>query len=46
LFASLSTPGSEPTGLYFLPSANPRVAYLNVLQSEDMNDMTLKITED
>lgn len=42
-WASLSTAGSEPTGLYFDPF-NPNVAYLNVQHTDSDVDRTLQIT--
>ncbi len=42
-WASLSTLGAEPTGLYFSPF-NPNVAYLNVQHASSDLDRTLQIT--
>jgi sugar lactone lactonase YvrE len=44
LFASLSTPGSEPTGLYF--GKDPKVAYVNVQHASGGNDMTIAIRKE
>ena len=44
LFASLSTPGSEPTGLYFWK--DPKVAYVNVQHASSGNDMTIAIRKE
>ncbi len=45
LFASLSTPGAEPTGLLFRSGEVPRVAYLNIQHPADGNSMTLIIAK-
>jgi MYXO-CTERM domain-containing protein len=42
-WASLSTPGAEPTGLYFDPF-NPDVAYVNVQHPTSGNDLLVQIT--
>lgn len=42
-FASLSTPGAEPTGLYF-DITNPRVAYVNVQHPSDGIDRMIQLT--
>jgi uncharacterized protein len=42
-WASLSTVGSEPTGLYFNPF-NPNVAYINVQHADSDVDRTIQIT--
>ncbi len=42
-WASLSTVGAEPTGLYF-DKFNPNVAYLNVQHPASRNDTLLQIT--
>ena len=44
LFASLATPGSEPTGLYF--GKDPKVAYVNVQHASSGNDMTIAIRKE
>ena len=44
LFASLSTPGSEPTGLYF--GKDPKVGYVNVQHASSGNDMTIAIRKE
>ena len=44
LFASLSTPGSEPTGLYF--GKDPKVAYVNVQHASSGNDMSMEIRKE
>ena len=44
LFASLSTPGSEPTGLYF--GKDPKVAFVNVQHASSGNDMTIAIRKE
>jgi uncharacterized protein len=41
-WASLATPGSEPTGLYFDPF-RPNVAYLNVQHADSDVDRTIEI---
>jgi hypothetical protein len=43
LWASLATPGSEPTGLYINP-LKPDEAFVNVQHPSTGNDMTVKIT--
>lgn len=45
LFATLTTPGSEGTGIYFAPS-QPRAMFVNVQHPADGNDMTILITRD
>lgn len=42
-WASLSTPGAEPTGLYF-DKFNPNVAYVNVQHPTSGNDRTIMIS--
>lgn len=42
-WASLSTPGSEPTGLYFDPF-RPNIAYVNVQHADSDIDRTIEIT--
>ena len=42
-WASLATPGSEPTGLYINP-LKPNEAYVNVQHPGSSNDVTMKIT--
>ena len=42
-WASLSSIGAEPTGLYFDPF-NPNVAYVNVQHPDDDVDRTIQIT--
>jgi len=42
-WASLTTAGSEPTGLYFNPF-NPNVAYINVQHADSDVDRTIQIT--
>ena len=44
LFASLSTPGSEPTGGYF--GKDQHVMYINVQHASTGNDMTIAISKD
>ncbi len=44
LFASLSTPGSEPTGLCF--GKDPKAAFVNVQHSSSGNDMTIEIRKE
>lgn len=43
LWASLSTLGSEPTGLFFDPF-RPNVAYVNVQHPDSFNDRTIRIS--
>jgi secreted PhoX family phosphatase len=45
LFATLTTPGAEGTGIYFART-QPRALYVNVQHSADGNDMTMLITKD
>jgi hypothetical protein len=42
-WASLSTQGSEPTGLYFDP-VNPNIAYINVQHADSDIDRTIQIS--
>jgi hypothetical protein len=41
LFASLATPGAEPTGIYF--GKDPQVLFVNVQHASNGNDMTIAI---
>jgi secreted PhoX family phosphatase len=45
LFATLTTPGSEGTGIYFART-QPRALYVNVQHPSDGNDRTILITKD
>jgi secreted PhoX family phosphatase len=45
LFATLTTPGSEGTGIYFART-QPRAMFVNVQHPADGNDMTIIITKD
>jgi secreted PhoX family phosphatase len=45
LFATLTTPGSEGTGIYFAPT-EPRAMFVNVQHPSDASDMTILITKD
>jgi secreted PhoX family phosphatase len=45
LFATLTTPGSEGTGIYFSPT-QPRAMFLNVQHPSNNNDTTILITKD
>jgi sugar lactone lactonase YvrE len=44
LFASLSTPGSEPTGMYF--GKDPKVAYVHVQHASNGNDKDIVIRKE
>lgn len=46
LFASLATPGSEPTGLIFARGHDSKVAYVNVQHASSGNDMTIRIVKE
>jgi sugar lactone lactonase YvrE len=45
LFATLTSPGSEGTGIYFSPT-RPRAMFVNVQHPADGNDRTVLITKD
>ena len=45
LFATLTTPGAEGTGIYF-PRTEPKTMLINVQHADDGNDMTIAITKD
>ncbi|MCI0654826.1 MAG: PhoX family protein, partial [Methylococcaceae bacterium] len=45
LFATVTTLGSEGTGIYFSPT-KPRAMYINVQHADDGNDMTMLISKD
>jgi secreted PhoX family phosphatase len=42
LFATLTTPGAEGTGIYFAPT-EPRAMFINVQHAANANDMTIVI---
>ena len=45
LFATVTTPGSEGTGIYFART-QPRAMFVNVQHPSDGNDLTILITKD
>jgi len=45
LFATLTTPGAEGTGIYF-PRTMPKTMLINVQHAADGNDMTIAIAKD
>lgn len=44
LFATLTTPGAEGTGIYF-PRTMPKTLLVNIQHAADGNDMTMMISK-